>query len=132
MPRPRSPQYCPSVDIPCGDATAGVKMGTLRLSPLAVHCSAEGARSASTVPSAGILPHPALASQKGFTVRTSWPSFKFSAPGRAANPFENALSPGNVGSLELDWLGSTDGRVFSSSPVVGGARVVAGSDDHDL
>ncbi len=44
-----------------------------------------------------------LQSQVAFTVRTDWPQFHFGPDHTGLNPYENVLSPDNVGNLTLRW-----------------------------
>ena len=55
--------------------------------------------------------------RKPFLVQTNWSQFGFTPKGRRVNAYENVLSLGNVGTLELKWTYKTAGFV-SSSPAV--------------
>lgn len=61
-----------------------------------------------------------------FTVRTDWPTARFVPEGTGHNPYENVLSPANVGDLELAWSVQTEGSLFSTPIVVEGVVYVAG------
>ena len=61
------------------------------------------------------------AAQSYFTVSSPWPQHGFGVGGRAWNPWENTISPDNVGSLGFLWSSPTD-PVYSS-PVIANGRV---------
>lgn len=61
-----------------------------------------------------------------FTVRTDWPTARFDPEGTGHNPYENVITPSNVGSLELAWSVKTEGSLFSTPVVVDGVVYVAG------
>jgi hypothetical protein len=61
------------------------------------------------------------AAQAAFTVSTPWPQYGFGVGGRSWNPWENTISPANVGSLGSLWSSPTD-PVYSS-PVIANGRV---------
>jgi eukaryotic-like serine/threonine-protein kinase len=46
-----------------------------------------------------------LQAQVLFTVRTDWAQFQFEPDHTGLNPYENVLSPDNVGNLTLRWVG---------------------------
>ncbi len=64
------------------------------------------------------------AAQVAFTVSTPWPEHGFGAGGRAWNPWENTISPSNVGSLGFLWSSPTD-PVYSSPVIANGHLYVA-------
>jgi outer membrane protein assembly factor BamB len=51
--------------------------------------------------------------QQPFLVQTNWPQLGFDANRTGYNPFENVLSPVNVGNLSLRWSYSEDQPVWS-------------------
>lgn len=61
-----------------------------------------------------------------FTVRTNWPTARFVPEGTGHNPYENVISPSNVGNLEPAWSVKTEGSLFSTPVVVAGVVYVAG------
>ena len=65
-----------------------------------------------------------------FMVRTDWPQFHFDAGHSGFNPYENVLSPANVGGLQLAWSYQTGGPV--GSPVVANGVLYAGSANGNL
>ncbi len=69
--------------------------------------------------------------RKQFLVRTDWAQFHFDAGHSGLNPYENVLSPANVGGLQLDWSYRTGGAI-SSSPVVANGAVYVASTDGNL
>ena len=69
--------------------------------------------------------------RRPFLVRTDWAQYHFDAGHSGLNPYENVLSPANVGGLQLDWSYQTGGPVFSS-PAVAGGVVYVGSEDNNL
>jgi outer membrane protein assembly factor BamB len=69
--------------------------------------------------------------QKPFLVQTNWSQFRFEEDGTRWNPYENVLSPNNVGNLALKWTFATGGSVVSSPAVVNGV-VYIGSNDHNV
>ena len=68
--------------------------------------------------------------QKPFLVRTDWPQFQFSPDHTGVNPYENILSPDNVGGLGVRWsyLGI---RAFTPT-VAGGILYMSSRDDMSL
>jgi len=66
-----------------------------------------------------------LVARAGFTVSTSWAQFRFSAAHTGFNPYENVLSPADVGGLTVAW--SIPAEILGTSPVVAGRVVYAGS-----
>jgi hypothetical protein len=71
-----------------------------------------------------------VAVQKKLRVHTSWLERGYSAFGRSLNPFENAVSPGNVASLDEDWAASAAyGIRFGGPAVTTSSLVVYGSED---
>src|SRR6266498_3731738 len=69
-----------------------------------------------------------LTASASFTVRTDWPMFKFGPDHRGLNPYENVLSPGTVGGLNVGWTLPAP-RSVNSSPAVAGGRVYVGAQD---
>jgi outer membrane protein assembly factor BamB len=67
------------------------------------------------------------AAQKPFTVRTDWAQFHFSPDHKGVNPYENILSPANVGGMGLDWSYQTGGPINFSSPTVASGVVYFGT-----
>ena len=55
-----------------------------------------------------------------FTVRTDWPMLGFSLQRTGSNPYENVLSPKNVGNLALAWERTFDKTVDAAPTVSGG------------
>jgi outer membrane protein assembly factor BamB len=55
-----------------------------------------------------------------FLVRTDWPQFHFDADKDGVNPYENVLSPANVGDLQVKWTYLADGESVGNPAVVGG------------
>jgi outer membrane protein assembly factor BamB len=66
-----------------------------------------------------------------FLVRTDWASFRFDPSGSGANPYENVLSPSNVGSLQVSWQ-KKPGTAIDSSPTIAGGMLYIGSSDGSL
>jgi hypothetical protein len=66
-----------------------------------------------------------VAAQQSFLVSTNWAQQGFTAKGKRYNPYENVLSPSNVGSIDRDWSFTTGGSVYSS-PVVANGIVYVG------
>jgi hypothetical protein len=58
--------------------------------------------------------------QKQFLVRTDWPVWHYDSGRTGANPYENVLSPANVGSLSLNRMYELDAN---PQPVVAGGIV---------
>jgi len=58
-----------------------------------------------------------------FTVRTDWTKFHFDSSSTGLNPFENLLSPSNVGALTPKWLANV-GKVTSSPAVSRGIAYI--------
>lgn len=75
--------------------------------------------------------HSGWFAQVAFTVRTNWAQFGFGTRHQRTNPYENVLSPSNVGQIDLDWSYTTGALVESSPAVVNGVLYV-GSDDHNV
>jgi outer membrane protein assembly factor BamB len=69
--------------------------------------------------------------QKPFLVQTDWSQFRFEEDGTRSNPYENVLSPKNVGDLAVKWIFKTGGSVVSSPAVVNGV-VYIGSNDYNV
>ncbi len=69
-----------------------------------------------------------LRARAPFTVRTDWASYRWDATHTGSNPFENVLSPANMGSLKQLWSGSTGAAVDSAPAVVGGMVFVGAID----
>ena len=69
--------------------------------------------------------------QKPFLVQTDWSQFRFEEDGTRLNPYENVLSPKNVGDLAVKWIFKTGGSVVSSPAVVNGV-VYIGSNDYNV
>jgi hypothetical protein len=67
-----------------------------------------------------------------FLVQTDWPMFGFNAQNTRFNPYENTISPSNVGSLVLDWSYRTGGMVTGGTPAIANGVVYVGSWDHNL
>jgi outer membrane protein assembly factor BamB len=66
-----------------------------------------------------------LYAQKLVTVHTAWVQRGWSAFHRSLNPFENILSPSNVGGLEEDWTVTMSQPLSYGSPIVpSGSRQV--------
>jgi len=59
--------------------------------------------------------------------QTNWPQFGFTAAGSRYNPYENILSPSNVGGLTQKY--SFAAGSYASSPIVAAGRVFFNSDD---
>ena len=66
--------------------------------------------------------------QAAFLVETNWPEIGFTPKGKRSNPYENVLSPNNVGSIDLHWSFATEGSI-ASSPAVSDGVVYIGSED---
>ena len=58
-----------------------------------------------------------IGSQKAFLVQTNWAQQGFTAKGKRSNPYENVLSPSNVGLIDLDWSFTTGGTIINFPPV---------------
>jgi len=110
---------------------------TLDGSPVAsATTSAAGAFSASFTIPATALPgaHTVAANAGGvvatavFTVETDWGSARYDPEGSGFNPYENVLSPDNVGRL-LNVASPTWGGAVSSEPIFTGGLLVVGSSD---
>jgi outer membrane protein assembly factor BamB len=71
------------------------------------------------------------AAQKSFLVRTNWTEFGFTSKNKRSNPYENALNPSTVGSIDLDWSFTT-GAAVESSPAVANGVVYVGSYDGNV
>jgi outer membrane protein assembly factor BamB len=63
-----------------------------------------------------VLATPALPSAV-MTVQMGWPEYRFDAAGTAFNPFENLISPTNVGTLTLRWRAEL-GEYAAPNPIV--------------
>jgi outer membrane protein assembly factor BamB len=79
---------------------------------------------ASAVPGAHWLTavgrHSGLAAQAQFTVNTNWTQYRYSSLHKGSNPYENVLSPDNVGDMDQAWHNTTGGAVDSSPAVLNG------------
>jgi len=51
-----------------------------------------------------------------FLVRTNWPQLRFGVTGTGYNPYENVLTPSNVGNLKQAWQSSISNAYLSDSP----------------
>ncbi len=90
---------------------------------------------ATTVP-ASAPPGPAVVEGTGessgrsahgtFTVRTDWPSSRFSPDNAGLNPYENQVSAVNVGNLALAWAAAVD-TYPTAGPVVADNAVFVGT-----
>jgi outer membrane protein assembly factor BamB len=69
-----------------------------------------------------------LTAQATFLVRTNWPRFHFDDANSGFNPFENVLSPANVGELVQKWAVPTAPGAAPSPVVSGGLVFVAPAD----
>jgi len=58
-----------------------------------------------------------LRAQATFAVRTDWPMLGFDGQRTGSNPYENVLSPENVGGLTLAWQRTFD-RILGAAPTV--------------
>jgi hypothetical protein len=73
--------------------------------------------------------HSGLSAQASFLVQTDWAQFRNVPKHSGTNPYENVLSPANVGELDTSWSATTGSYV--ASPAVAGGVVYADSgDDH--
>src|SRR5208282_3830881 len=68
--------------------------------------------------------------QFAFLVQTDWAEFHFLSNHKGVNPYENVLSPANVGNMDLQWSFPAIGFV-DSSPAVAGGIVYFGSNGTD-
>ena len=68
-----------------------------------------------------------MGDQESFVVYTNWPQFGFAYEHNGLNPYENVLSPSNVGNLRLHWSRPL-GRL-SSTPVLVDGILYTGSED---
>jgi outer membrane protein assembly factor BamB len=68
--------------------------------------------------------------QKPFLVQTDWPQFRFESDGARLNPYENVLSPRNVGNLAVKWIFKTGSSVVSAPTVVNGVVYIGSNDDN--
>jgi len=68
--------------------------------------------------------------QAPFTVATNWAQFGFTPNNQRSNPYENVLTPANVGGLDLNWVFS-NGSILSS-PTAAQGNVYVGSFDGNL
>ena len=75
--------------------------------------------------------HSGLSAQASFLVQTDWTAFRNLPTHTGINPYENVLSPANVGKLDTSWSATT-GSYISSSPAVASGMVYASSDDFHL
>jgi outer membrane protein assembly factor BamB len=82
------------------------------LAAVAVGCSA-GSRGGGPPPTRS--PAPVLVDRSG----NDWPSFKRDSEQTASNPYQTAITKGNVGTLRPKWITSTYG-VFAHAVVAGG------------
>ncbi len=71
-----------------------------------------------------------LSAQRAFTVRTNWTELGFNGAHLGRNPYENTLSPYNVGNLEQAWSFATGGAVNSTPAVVNGILYAGSEDGH--
>jgi outer membrane protein assembly factor BamB len=72
-----------------------------------------------------------LAAQAAYDVQVNWPEFGFSTANDESNPYEDTISPGNVGSLSLDWTYTTGAGIYGPPAVVNGV-LYSGSDDENV
>src|SRR5206468_11666533 len=70
-----------------------------------------------------------FSAQKSFVVKTNWVTQGFSNAHRGLNPFENVLSPANVGGLQERWTGQLNASQIMTSPAVVGSNVFIGGGD---
>lgn len=61
-----------------------------------------------------------------YTVRTDWHMFHYSPRHLGSNPYENVLSPSNVGGLTVAWTFTAPGFMDTSPAVVDGVVYAAG------
>jgi outer membrane protein assembly factor BamB len=71
------------------------------------------------------------AAQQPFVVRANWAERGFGPAHRGTNPYENTLSPLNVGGIDRQWSHATGDAVLSSPTVVNGV-VYIGSEDGEV
>ena len=69
-----------------------------------------------------------LGASAPFLVRTDWTSSRFDSKGSGFNPYENVLSPANVGGLMYTQAPAWAGFLHSA-PIYAGGKLFAGSDD---
>jgi outer membrane protein assembly factor BamB len=107
-----------------GSATANAA-GTFA-APFVVPASAiPGAHTVAAFDPAG------LGASATLVVRTNWGSARFDPAGSGFNPFENVLSPANVGTLS-QLVAPTWGGSVRSEPIYAGGIVYVGSTDHSV
>jgi outer membrane protein assembly factor BamB len=64
-----------------------------------------------------------------FLVRTNWPQLRFGATGTGYNPYENVLTPSNVGNLARAWV-QPNGQLANTPPsVYNGVLYTSGAAD---
>ena len=66
--------------------------------------------------------------RKQFLVRTDWAQFHFGPEHAGLNPYENVLSPANVGGLQLAWSYPTGGGIPSPPALANGILYVVSQD----
>jgi outer membrane protein assembly factor BamB len=69
--------------------------------------------------------HSGLSAQASFLVQTDWTAFHNLPTHTGINPYENVLSPTNVGKLDTSWSATTGSSI--SSPAVANGVVYVGS-----
>ncbi len=72
-----------------------------------------------------------LTAKATFRVRTDWAQFRYEPSHSGTNPYENVLSPKNVGQLKVKWKHLLATHTESSAAVVDGV-VYIGDDANDL
>jgi outer membrane protein assembly factor BamB len=108
------------------DEALAVTNGTGNFSSVSIAVPAAAAPGTHWIAAVGR--HSGSAAQSAYTVGTNWPEFGYSAKHKAANPYENVLSPSNVAGIDEDWSFTTGGAVESSSAVVNGVAYVGSND----
>lgn len=71
-----------------------------------------------------------LRAKATFTARTDWPQFRFDPIHSGANPYENVLTPRNVGNLVVHWRHLLLTSTQSSPAVVGGVVYIGDDSTH--
>ena len=70
-----------------------------------------------------------ISAEAGFKVRTNWAGFRFGDHHHGYNPYENVLSPSNVGALHVKWTAAIGNVVYSSPAVVDGTAFVGSANN---